>query len=74
MHIQDIALSHNKKKKLLKQISDSSVLFEDESGDIVVNVENYKNFKQEQENCLLEDILADEKEQLDWNAQYFVFS
>ena len=74
MDIQDIAISHNQKKKLVKKIQDSDVLFTDENGDVIVNVGAYKHFKQQQENCLLEEILADEFSQLDWSAKYFVFS
>jgi hypothetical protein len=38
MSIQEIALSHNRKKKLLKSIDNVNVMFKDDNGDVVVSV------------------------------------
>jgi hypothetical protein len=72
MSIQEIALSHNQKKKLLKSIGDENVVFKDDNGDIVVNVEGYLNFKQDSNSAPIEEILSDEI--LDFDSQYFLFS
>ena len=72
MIIQDIALSHNQKKKLLKSIDDERVVFKDENGDIVVNVAAYRQFKQDTDSAPIEAILGEEI--LDFDSQYFVFS
>lgn len=39
MSIQEIPLSHNQKKKLLKAINNDNVIFRDENGDVVVNID-----------------------------------
>ena len=72
MSIQEIALSHNQKKKVLKSIDDDNVMFEDNNGDVVVSVENYVSFKQDSNSSPIEMILGDDI--LDFNSQYFLFS
>ena len=72
MSIQEIALSHNVKKKLLKSIDDENVIFKDDNGDIVVSVENYLQFKQDSTSSPIEEILGDEI--LDFDSHYFLFS
>lgn len=72
MIIQDIALSHNQKKKLLKSIDDENIVFKDDNGDIVVNVAAYRNLKQGTDTAPIEAILGEEI--LDFDSQYFVFS
>ena len=71
MSIQEIALSHNQKKKLLKAIDDENVIFKDDNGDIVVSVEAYLNLKQDTDSAPIEAILGDEI--LDFDSQYFLF-
>lgn len=72
MSIQEIALSNNLKKKLLKSIKDESVIFEDDNGDLVVSVEAYINLKHATGSEPIETLLGDTH--LDLNQQYFVFS
>lgn len=72
MSIQEIALSKNQKKKLLKSISDEDIAFKDDNGDIVVKVEAYINLKQDSDSAPIEDIIGDVT--LDFDSQYFLFS
>jgi len=71
MSIQDIAVSHNVQKKLLRAVKDEAVLFEDEDGAVVVNVAGYLAFKADTGTEPLEDVLGDVE--LDLSAEYFVF-
>ena len=71
MSIQEIALSHNQKKKLLKSIKDDSVIFEDDNGDVVVSVEAYLNLKKNSDSAPIELIIGGEI--LDFDSQYFLF-
>ena len=72
MSIQELSVSHNQKKKLLKAIQDDNVLFQEENGDIVVNVAAYKNLKEESEKTPIEEIVGDKI--LDLSSQYIVLS
>ena len=72
MSIQEIAISHNQKKKLLKSIEDEHVIFQDDNGDVVVSVENYRQFKLDSNASPIEKVLGDDT--LDFDSQYFVFS
>jgi hypothetical protein len=72
MSIQEIPLSHNQKKKLLKAINDDNVAFKDDNGDVVVNVDAYVNFKKNTDKAPIEVIVGDEI--LDFESQYFLFS
>ena len=71
MSIQDIAVSHNVKKKLLQAVKDATVLFQDEDGAVVVNAAGYRVLKAETAAEPLEDVLGDVV--LDLSAEYFVF-
>lgn len=71
MSIQDIAVSHNVRKKLLQAVKDETVLFQDDDGAVVVNVEGYAALKADTGTEPLEDVLGDVS--LDMTAQYFVF-
>ena len=72
MSIQEIALSHNQKKKLLSAINDEDVAFKDDNGDVVVSVEAYLTLKQCSDLETIEAIIGDET--LDFDKQYFLFS
>lgn len=72
MSVQEIALSHNQRKKLLKAITDENILFEEENGDIVMSVEGYKAFKVNKHPAPIENIIGDNL--LDDNAEFIVFS
>jgi len=77
MSIQDISITNNQKKLLLKTIKDTQILVQEENGDIIVNVKAYlalknniayKNTGAEP----IEEIVGDDE--LDFDAEYFVFS
>jgi hypothetical protein len=72
MSIQEIGLSHNLKKKLLKSINNEDVAFKEDNGDVVVSVEAYVNLKQKADSAPIEEILGDDI--LDFDSQYFLFS
>ncbi len=72
MSIQEIALSHNQKKKLLKSIKDDSVIFKDDNGDVVISVEAYIALKENTDSAPIEIILG--ADVLDFDSQYFLFS
>lgn len=72
MSIQEIALSQNQKKKLPKAIKDESVLFEDDNGDIVLDVVAYLNFKKDRDTAPIEAILGNDV--LDLAMQYIIFT
>jgi hypothetical protein len=71
MSIQDIAVSHNIRKKLLRAVKDEAVLFQDEDGAVVVNVAGYALLKANTGTEPLEDVLGDVL--LDESAEFFVF-
>ena len=77
MSIQEITLPNNQKKKLQKGITQESVLFQDDNGDLVVNVEAYQEFKltvkKNERHLLIEAVVGDEVE-LDFSVEYFIFS
>lgn len=77
MNIQEITLSNNQKKKLQKGITNEAVLFQDDNGDLIVNVEAYKAFKltvKKNERHLLIEAVVGEEVELDFSAEFFVFS
>lgn len=72
MSIQEIALSHNRKKKLLKSIDNVNVMFKDDNGDVVVSVEAYISLKKDTDAAPIEVIVGDVI--LNFDNQYFLFS
>ena len=72
MTIQEITLSNNQKKKLQKAVNGSTVLFQDDNGDLVVNVEAYLEFLEGIKQAPIEDIVGNNV--LNYDAEYFVFS
>ncbi|ROS01131.1 hypothetical protein EDC56_1559 [Sinobacterium caligoides] len=71
MSVQDISIANNQRKRLLKAINDDTVLFEDESGDLVVSVAAYNEFKRDLDPAPLESIVG--AKQLDFSVEFFVF-
>lgn len=71
MSIKEISISNNKKKQILAAISDETVLFQEESGDVVVNTQAYKELKEETSKAPIEEIL--EVEDIENLADYVVF-
>lgn len=72
MKIQELAISNNQKKKLLRLLPDESVLFQDDNGDLVVNVAAYKAIQRNQRAVTIEDIVG--QDILNFDCEYFVFS
>ena len=72
MNIQDIAISNSQKKKLLKLTELEDVLYQDDNGDLVVNVSAYQALKNDIEPVSIESIVDESK--LDYSVSYFVFS
>ncbi len=72
MSIQDIAISNSQKKKLLKLTELEEILFQDENGDLVVNVSAYQALKDNIEPVSIESVIGENK--LDYSVSYFVFS
>ncbi|WP_422136220.1 hypothetical protein [Endozoicomonas sp. ALD040] len=71
MNIKDISISNNKKKQILSAISDHSVLFQEENGDIVVDTRAYQTYKEEKGQAPIEEIA--ELDSLEELADYVVF-
>ena len=77
MSIQDISITNNQKKSLLKAIKDPQILVQEENGDLVVNVQAYIALKN---NIAYKNTGAEPIEELlgsdtlDFSAEYFVFS
>lgn len=72
MSIQEIAVSNNQKKHLLRAITDEAVLYQEDNGDLIVDVASYLELKAGAETGPIEDIIGDVA--LDFTAAYFVFS
>ena len=72
MNIQDLTISNSQKKKLLKLVELEDVLFQDDNGDLVVNVSAYLALKDDIKPISIESVI-DESE-LDYSVSYFVFS
>lgn len=72
MNIQEIAITSNVRKKIQKAVKNTSIIFEDENGDIVVNVEAYVANTEHTERYPLEDILGEDA--LDYDAEFWVFN
>lgn len=71
MSIQEIAISNSQKKKLLKLTELEEVLFQDENGDLVVDVSAYQALKDNIEPVSIESVIAENK--LDYSVSYFIF-
>jgi len=72
MKIQEIAITGNQKKKIQKAIKGEAVIFEDENGDLIINVDGYLDLKDEKGKEPLEEILAEEV--LDYDVDFFVLN
>ena len=72
MTIQDISISNNQRKSLIKALpGDESVLIESEEGELVVSVADYSEFKLAKNKTPVEIIIGDDI--LDDDAEYWVF-
>ena len=72
MNIQEIAITSNIRKKIQKAVKNTSIIFEDENGDIVINVEAYVANTEHTGSYPLEDIVGEDA--LDYDAEFWVFS
>ncbi len=68
----NITISNNQKKKLLKAIQDEKVLFQEENGELVVDVAAYMAFKQNLNVSPIESIV--DNRLLDFDSEFFIFS
>ena len=71
MNIKDIAISNNKKKQILSAVTDHTVIFQEENGDVVVDTKAYQAFKEEKGSAPIEEIL--DVPALEDQADYVVF-
>ncbi|MFT6896842.1 MAG: hypothetical protein ACJA13_001246 [Paraglaciecola sp.] len=71
MSIQDISISNNQHKQLIKAVPDASILMEGDDGELIVNVSEYTSSKLSKKHNIIELIMGDEV--LDLKAQYWVF-
>ncbi len=72
MSIQEVAVSNNQKKMLIKAVRNEDVLIQEDNGDLVVNVAAYQAFKEGKDPAPIEEILG--ADVLDFDAEFFVFS
>jgi hypothetical protein len=72
MSIQEIAVSNNQKKQLLKAVNNTEVLFQEDNGDLVVSAAAYEIFKKEADPGPIEAIVGEDT--LNFDFDYFVFS
>jgi hypothetical protein len=71
MSIQDISISNNQHKQLIKAVPNDSILVKGDDGELIVNVSEYQNSKLSKKNQVIELIIGDKV--LDPKAQYWVF-
>ncbi|WP_339672357.1 hypothetical protein [Dasania marina] len=69
MSVQEIALSHNQRKKLRKAITDDNVLFEDDNGDLVLSMAAYRALNGDSP---IEDLIGDNV--LNNDDEFVIFS
>ena len=72
MNIQEIAITSNQRKKIQKSVKNTSIIFEDENGDLVINVEAYTENTAHTERYPLEDILGEDA--FDYDVKFWVFN
>lgn len=72
MSVQDIALSHNLRKKLRKAITDDSILFEDDNGDLILSMTAYREFSAITNSSAIEELIGHDV--LNNDAEFIVFS
>ena len=75
MSIQEIGITNNQRKQLLRAINNEKVLFTDDNGDLVVNVAAYLVFKETLKKRDADPIeVTIGAENLDFDSEFFVFS
>ena len=77
MSIQELTMTNNQKKALLRAIKNENILIQEENGDLVINVSAYLDFKNDflakkAEPAPLEVLIPEEE--LDFTAEYFVIT
>lgn len=72
MNIKEIAITSNVRKKIQKAVKNTSIIFEDENGDVVVNVAAYTENTAHTERFPLEDILGEDV--LDYDVEFWIFN
>ncbi len=71
MTIQDISISNNQRKSLMKALPDESVLIETEDG-VVISVADYAEYKLAKNKTPVELIIGEDV--LDADAEFWVFN
>jgi hypothetical protein len=72
MNIKEISITSNLRKKIQKAVKNTSIIFEDENGDIVVNVTAYTENTAHTGRFPLEDILGEDA--LDYDVEFWIFN
>lgn len=72
MSTQEISVSNNQKKQLLKNAALQSVALQDDNGDFVVNVAAYLKLRPSLEAPIIENVIGEAN--LDYTAEYFIFT
>jgi len=75
MSIQEIGVTNNQRKQLLRAIKNEDVLFTDDNGDLVVNVAAYLVFKETLKPRDADPIeVTIGVENLNFDSEFFVFN
>jgi hypothetical protein len=72
MSVQEISVTNNQKKQILKTVKKASIVFQEENGDVVLNVDAYIEFMEDKEKDPVTDIFGEGVVDLD--NEYVVFS
>lgn len=73
MSIQEASITNNQKKRLLKEITNEEILFQDDNGDLVLNIAAYIISKKSLNSTPVE-LVMDDDNFLDNKAEFCVFS
>ena len=73
MSIQEASVTNNQKKRLLKAITNEEILFQEDNGDLVLNVAAYNISKKSLDSTPVELVMEDDNF-LDKDAEFCVFS
>lgn len=72
MSVQEISVTNNQKKHLLKDIKKASIIFQEDNADVVLNVEAYLEFMDDKDKDPVTEILGEGVVDLD--NEYIIFS
>ena len=72
MNIQEIPISNNQRKQLMRNTQLEGVLFQDDNGDLIINAAAYQELKQQLNPPPIEAVIGENI--LDFNAEFFVLN